>query len=207
MKLPCLTIIFLIATATIALGDRPPEPPAYLRRVSSNVCAGIVIARNPTVNQSSDWRKTDYSVEIAVTSILKGTDIGLLDRIRVESDSKEWIGNPNDMPTGWNGVGTPLVNAQVLVYLKGSKSAGFRFVEPNGFVNLERLRANPTLLQSHVSDDEWETVEQNINNVAPVKSDSIMNAFTLTALLLLIAITALIACLNAKPKPTRTIAG
>jgi hypothetical protein len=165
-----------------------------------------VIARNPNVKHSSNWKTTDYSVEIAVTSVLKGSEIGLLDRIRVESDAKEWIGKPNEMPTGWNGVGAPSVNAQVLVYLAGSKSKGFRFVEPNGFVDLQRLRANSVFLQSHVSSEEWETIERNIGNVAPVRSEPINSTLSMTVLLLFVAIAIFIAFWWIQTEPSDKLA-
>ena len=131
----------------------------------------------------------------------------MLDRIRVESFLKEWIGSPNlnERPVGWNGMGAPSTNAQVLVYLTGSKSTGFKFVEPNGALNVQRLRENSTLLQSHLSNEEWETVERNIGNVPPVKPDSIVNAFSLTVLLLFVAIAILIALWNLRSKTSHKV--
>lgn len=208
MRLSGLTVALLILTATpvVALGDRPPEKPAYLRRVSSHVCAGVVVSRNPKVEKSSRWRTTHYSVELAVTSVLKGTEIGLLDRIHIESDYREWTGQPNEMPTGWNGVGAPSVNAKVLVYLTGGKSTGFRFVEPNGFIDVETLRENSGLLQSHLSNEEWESIERAIGNVALVKDDSTVNIFSLTVLCLFVAVTIIAFTFRyMKPKRKKTI--
>jgi len=179
---------FLIAliSNSFAFADRPDESPAALRAMSSHVCAGIVKALNAKTDRSANWETTSYNVEIAVTSVLKGTDIGQNDHIEVRSDLKKWVGDPDSMPTGWNGVGAPPENAQVLVYLSGSKSKGFRFAEPNGFVDIETLRKFPDQIQSHMSNDEWDIVEHYIR--AHARSRSAYNPYTLVVILVIIFI-------------------
>ena len=173
---------------SVAFADRPPEPPSVLRQISTHVCAGTVVARNPSVSRKSNWETTDYLVEIVVTSVLKGKEIGLMERIQVDSQLRKWIGRDDKMPTGWNGVGAPMLNAQVLVYLTGDKATGFKFAEPNGYTNIQKLRNDPTQIQAYMSDQEWETVAQNIGRVAPVKATDSTGRLALIGLLVLVCL-------------------
>ena len=172
--------VFLLAIlldGSSAFGDRPNETPKRLRELSSHVCVGTVLALNAKTHRSVNWEQNRYKIEIEVASVLKGAGIRLKDKITVISSSQVWIGDPDprSMPVGWNGMGAPSKNAQVLVYLKEVKPGYFKFIEPNGFSNLERLRKSPDKGLSHMSKEEWDLTRDKMKikpaSSIPAKND------------------------------------
>lgn len=169
LKLLPLTCLAMLASASVGLCDRPPSSPTELRNMADHMCAGIVVARNPVVTRSGGWQKTNFSVEMIVTSVLKGTELQPMERVFIASDDLEWVWARSAMQeAGWNGVGAPPAGAKILAYLTGSKAKGFRFVEPNGYVYIQTLRKFPNILNEHMTASQWATVEKDIENAAAV---------------------------------------
>jgi len=127
-----IVVFALMLNQSQLRADRPPAKPEHLHKISSDVVVGTVV-RVYTHEKVTQFYKTTFCIsEIAVEQVLKGEEIQAADRVYAKYYYKTWIGD-GQVPPGWNGQRGLPSGYRIKVYLRGSKSTGFKVVEPNGF--------------------------------------------------------------------------
>ncbi len=118
--------------------DRPRLKPEQLLAVSSDVVIGTVVQVYTREKTVGGYRRTLCVSEIAVEEVVKGNAIKTNDRIFARYYHTKWTGG-EPRPVGWNGQRGEPTGARIKVYLRGSRSSGFRVVEPNGFAPFPKM--------------------------------------------------------------------
>jgi hypothetical protein len=120
----------------------PMKSPEVLRRIATHVVVGTVRTVYSRTDVSSQWRHRKFVAEVAVEAVEKGEGIERGGLAYVRYWDQEWLGKPNEMPTGTNGHSAdPKEGDRVRVYLARnahdgfgeSRDGGFNVIGPNGF--------------------------------------------------------------------------
>jgi hypothetical protein len=120
----------------------PMKSPAVLWKTATHVVVGTVRTIYSRTVVDSHWRNRRFVAEVAVEAVEKGAGIEQGGLAYVRYWDKEWLGRPNEMPTGASGhSGDPKEGDRVRIYLARnahdgydqSRDGGFNVIGPNGF--------------------------------------------------------------------------